>query len=519
MASELQMLTASLYRIAQQHRASRDITRPALQRALREVLASMTVYRTYVREDSWDVSEADYRTVTTAVRMAKRRNRTLPVSVFDFIASVLLLEHPPTISDEQAAERRKFALKFQQVSGPVAAKGVEDTAFYRYYPLASLNEVGGELDAKPLSVDEFHRLMRRRVEEWPHSLNATSTHDSKRGEDFRARLHVLSEAPAEWADVFKKWQRMNRPLIREIDGDPAPDANEEYLIYQTLVGTWPLNSQAAEERDQYRDRILQYMEKALNEAKVHTSWMNPSESYQAAVREFICDLLGEKGQGFGADVTRFVDQIADSGFVNSLAQLVLKSTVPGVPDFYRGTELWDFNLVDPDNRRPVDYDARRQRLDELCGDAEKNLLSAARSIAARWPDPDVKLWVTTRCLNVRRRFADLFSIGEYIPLNVTGVEAEHVIAFARRLNGDWATVVVPRCLYGLTRKAAARKKGGGPPSANWEATRIVLPDDSPGQFCCELSGERFDVEVANGERGFSVKQLFKILPVAILKSV
>jgi (1->4)-alpha-D-glucan 1-alpha-D-glucosylmutase len=266
MASELQMLAAALYRIAQQHRASRDFTQPALRRALREILASMTVYRTYVRSDSWDVSEADYRTVTTAVRLAKRHNRTLPFSLFDFIASVLLLEHPPTISDEQAAERRQFALKFQQVSGPVAAKGVEDTAFYRYYPLASLNEVGGELDSKPLAVDEFHRLMRHRMEAWPHSLCATSTHDSKRGEDMRARLHVLSETPEEWAAAFARWQKMNQSLIREIDGEPTPDANEEYLIYQTLVGTWPAESVMNEEREAYRDRLLQYMQKSLHEA-------------------------------------------------------------------------------------------------------------------------------------------------------------------------------------------------------------------------------------------------------------
>src|SRR4051812_23421267 len=235
MASELQMLTAALYRIAQKHRSSRDFTQPAVQRALREVIASMTVYRTYARGDSWEVSEADYRTVTSAVRMAKRRNRTLPMSVFDFIGSVLLLEHPPTISDEDAIERRNFALKFQQVSGPVAAKGVEDTAFYRYYPLASLNEVGGELDAKPLAVEEFHRFVRHRMSSWPHSLVATSTHDSKRGEDMRARLHVMSEIPDEWGGAFRQWQSMNRPLTREIDSEAVPDPNEEYLIYQTLV--------------------------------------------------------------------------------------------------------------------------------------------------------------------------------------------------------------------------------------------------------------------------------------------
>ena len=377
MASELQMLAAALYRIAQKHRASRDFTQPALRRALREVLASMTVYRTYARGDSWDVSEADYRTVTTAVRMAKRRNRTLPASVFDFIASVLLLEHPPRSTSEQAVERRQFALKFQQVSGPVAAKGVEDTAFYRYYPLASLNEVGGELDAKPIAVDEFHRLMRHRMESWPHSLCATSTHDSKRGEDMRARLNVLSEMPDEWAQAFTRWQQMNRSLVREIDGDPVPDANEEYLIYQTLVGTWPASIQSEADRATYRDRIAQYMEKAFREAKAHTSWMNPSDDYESAVHDFIRDLFGEAGKKFAADLGQFVRRIADSGYVNSLAQLLLKMTVPGVPDFYRGTELWDFNLVDPDNRRPVDYDARRRRLHELQEAGRKNTPEAA----------------------------------------------------------------------------------------------------------------------------------------------
>ncbi|HEX3599825.1 MAG TPA: malto-oligosyltrehalose synthase, partial [Lacipirellulaceae bacterium] len=274
MASELQMLTSQLYRIARQHRVSRDFTQPALQHALREVLASMTVYRTYARSDSWDINEADYRTITTAVRLAKRRNRSMAYAVFDFIASVLLLEHPPSLTPEQAEERRQFALKFQQVSGPVAAKGVEDTAFYRYYPLVSLNEVGGELDAKPLGVGEFHRLMRHRMEAWPHSMCGTSTHDSKRGEDVRARLHVLSEASDEWSQAFVRWQKMNALHRGEIDGESAPSANDEYLIYQTLIGTWPLESMTVSERDEYRGRIHRYLEKALREGKVQTSWMN-----------------------------------------------------------------------------------------------------------------------------------------------------------------------------------------------------------------------------------------------------
>ncbi len=477
----------------------------------------MTVYRTYARSDSWDISEADYRTVTTAVRMAKRRNPTLPTSVFDFIASVLLLEHPPTLSDEQAAERRQFALKFQQVSGPVAAKGVEDTAFYRYYPLASLNEVGGELDARPLAVDEFHRLMRHRMESWPHSLSATSTHDSKRGEDFRARLHVLSEAPGEWAEVFTGLQKLNRPLIGEIDGDPVPDTNEEYLIYQTLIGTWPAEALDAANCEKYRDRILQYVEKALSEAKIHTSWMNPSEPYAAAVRAFICALFEIKGREFAAEIGRFVERISDSGYVNSLAQLVLKMTVPGVPDFYRGTELWDFNLVDPDNRRSVDYGDRRRRLDDLSSAAQIDLARTARNLSERWPDSDVKLWVTSIGLRLRRDCPDVFSFGDYIPLTASGPAAGHIISFARRFEEECVIVVVPRHYYRLLHRCGMKHESG-PPKANWADTQVILPDDFPREWHCELSGRNIETITAHDQAAFDVGELMEVFPVALLKS-
>ncbi|HVT27459.1 MAG TPA: malto-oligosyltrehalose synthase [Lacipirellulaceae bacterium] len=518
MASELQMLTSALYRIAQKHRASRDFTQPALRRALREVLSSMTVYRTYARGDSWDVSEADYRTVTTAVRMAKRRNRTLPASVFDFIASVLLLEHPPTIDEEQAVERRQFALKLQQVSGPVAAKGVEDTAFYRYYPLASLNEVGGELDAKPIPVDEFHRLMRHRLESWPHSLCATSTHDSKRGEDMRARLNVISEMPAEWAQAFTRWQEMNGKLIREVDGESVPDKNEEYFIYQTLVGTWPIAALPDSERAAYRDRIMRYIEKAFREAKSHTSWMNPSEAYEAAVQDFVRDLFEVASQEFAADIGKFVRRISDSGYVNSLAQLILKTTVPGVPDFYRGTELWDFNLVDPDNRRAVDYDVRRQRLADLRGAAREGLAEAARTVSGRWPDADVKLWITTNCLQLRRDYSDLFSFGEYIPLAVEGELAEHVICFARRLERECIVAVVPRNFYTLVQRCGGRTNKPGPPQAEWNDTTITMPEGFPTRWRCELSGHCADAEDAGDSHALNVGELLGVFPVALLRS-
>jgi (1->4)-alpha-D-glucan 1-alpha-D-glucosylmutase len=515
MSSELQMLTAQLYRIAQQHRAARDFTRPSLQRALREVIACMTVYRTYVRADSWDVSEADYRTVVTAVRMAKRRNQTLPMSVFDFIASVLLLEHPPTLSDEQAAERRLFALKVQQVSGPVAAKGVEDTAFYRYYPLASLNEVGGDLDAKPLSPEEFHRQMRQRAANWPHSLSATATHDSKRGEDLRARLHVLSETPGEWADAFMRWQWMNRAFVREVEGENVPDANEEYLLYQTLVGMWPVGRLSPDVMKKYETRIVQYLQKALREAKIHTSWMNPSEAYETAAFDFVRDLLGERGQQFRDDLTSFVKKIAGSGFVNSLAQVLLKMTVPGVPDFYQGCELWDFHLVDPDNRRPVDFDERRARLGRLHRAAHENLQQVARDLAERWPDPDVKLWVTARTLALRRDWPEVFSFGDYIPLSAIGPAERHVLSFARQYDQRVVVTAVPRHFHRLagSRSRTTREL----PRADWGFTKLVLPEAGDGAWRCELSGNRLDPQVLDGDLVLDVDELFDVLPVALLR--
>ncbi len=524
MASELHMLTAQLYRLAQQHRASRDFTQPALRQALREVLASMTVYRTYARGDSWDITEADYRTVTSAVRMAKRRNRTTSYSVFDFIASVLLLEHPPTITPEQAEQRRQFTLKFQQVSGPVAAKGVEDTAFYRYYPLASLNEVGGELDARPLALDEFHRLMHHRMHEWPHSMCATATHDAKRGEDFRARLHVLSEAPVEWARAFSRWQKMNRSFLSEVDGDAVPNANEEYLIYETLVGTWPLIGNAEADFDFYRDRILQYFEKAFREAKVQTSWMNADESYETAVRNFIMQLLAPENQQFADDVTAFVALIADAGFVNSLAQLLLKTTLPGMPDFYRGTEFWDFNLVDPDNRRPVDYDSRRRSLKSLWAAADKDLPAFAQELAARWPDPEIKLWLTSSSLRLRRDWPDLFTFGEYIPLTGIGAAVDHVLAFARRLESQIVISVVPRHFYRLIDRHSVDSPESGPPQANWSGTALALHDDFPDNWTDCLSGcshtasaiqSDFD---GNHGRILHLDELLAVFPVALIIS-
>lgn len=522
MASELQMLAARLYRIAQGHRASRDFTRPMLQRAIREIIACMSVYRTYVRNDSWDVAEADYRVVATAVRMAKRRNRSLPASVFDYIASVLLLEHPPTITHEQAAERREFALKFQQVSGPVTAKGVEDTAFYRYYPLASLNEVGGELDAKALPIDEFHRLMRHRMELWPHSMSGTATHDTKRGEDTRARLHVLSEIPDEWSSAFNRWCEMNWPLLKEADGDHAPDINEQYLLYQTLVGTWPVEPMDDAARNEYRDRIIQYMGKALSEGKVHTSWMNPSEVYETAIGQFITELFGPRGEAFRADLSRFVANIADAGFINSLSQLLLKLTVPGIPDFYQGTELWDFSLVDPDNRCPVDFKRRSELMAALPISGNPGVTKTIEQLAARWPDSRIKLWITTRGLHLRRRLTEVFTFGDYIPLLPTGSASDHLIAFARRRGDQYAITVAPRHYQRLlqTKRESTSSAERPQPFDNrlWSGTSLELPDDFPRHWRCHLTEQQFTCGSVPDGVSLAIDRLFQIFPFALLTS-
>jgi len=379
-----------------------------------------------------------------------------------------------------------------------------------------LNEVGGELTEKTLEPDEFHRLMRHRNELWPHSLSATSTHDSKRGEDFRARLHVLSEASQEWAEAFNRWQAMNRKFVREIDTDAVPNANEEYLLYQTLVGTWPHDRLDVQQRDEYRDRIAAYMTKAMREAKEHSSWMNPSETYESAVHDFIGDLFADSRREFVADVSTFVDRISDSGFVNSLAQVVLKITLPGVPDVYQGTELWDFNLVDPDNRRPVDFELRRRSLDRLLSEAENDIEECARSLSQRWPDADTKLWVTSRCLALRGEWGDVFTYGEYVPLAATGNAVEHVISFVRRLGDRCVIVAVPRHFYQLTSGQNA-KPNRGAPQADWAGARLALPESVP-TWHCQLSGRLMETSGSNSEPSLDVADLFRVFPVAVLTS-
>lgn len=518
MLSEMQMLASRLYRIAQRQRASRDFTLPTLLRALQEVVACLAVYRTYVPPRGWEASEEDHRRIGLAVRWAKRRNPSMSRSLFDFIASVLLLQFPTTLSQEDREAWRDFALKLQQVSGPIAAKGVEDTAFYRYYPLASLNEVGGELEADGLAVEEFHRLMHHRATMWPHGTSGSSTHDTKRSEDVRARLHVLSEIPQRWKDSVLLWRQMNRRFLEHWDSESIPDANEGYLLYQTLVGTWPLEPLDDAGRETYVARIVQYMEKALREAKLHTSWMNPLEDYETLVFDFVRKILGPEAAAFQTDLAQFVAEIADAGFVNSLSQVVLKATLPGAPDFYQGTEQWDFSLVDPDNRRPVDYAERQTALKELASRAERDLPALARELGAAWPDSRIKMLATVRALGVRSRLEKLFAHGEYLPLETTGKLADHLVAFARRDGDEWAIVVTPRHLQRLLheQKHEQNQAAGSGWRIDWGDTAVVLPAEAGRQWQSELSGEKLAAKSNDDTLTLAANELLATLPVALL---
>ena len=514
MSSELHVLARRLDRIAAQHRYSRDFTLNSLQHALAEVIACFPVYRSYIRRSQTGVGPDDRLNINAAVRAAARRNPAQDPSIFDFIASLLLLKDPKGIAPAQRAERRDFALRFQQLTSPVTAKGIEDTAFYRFHPLASLNEVGGEPAIFGTPIERFHRRNQDRQETWPHTLSATATHDTKRGEDTRARINTLSEMPEEWNRAVHRWREMNRARKSVVEGAEAPDSNEEYLLYQTLVGTWPLLAMNDDdERGGYVRRVQEYMNKALKEAKLHTSWINPNDAYERAVGEFVASILDPSdGNRFLSDFVEFQRPLARAGMLNSLAQTLLKTTAPGVPDFYQGTELWSFTLVDPDNRRPVDYDLRRALLAsmrEVGGDATEFV----NSLLERPEDGRIKLYVTSRALKFRRARRDLFARGSYLPLRAEGQRADNVVAFARAHDADAGIVIVGRFFTRLgvgTSGALCLSKDV------WGDTRLPLGElQDGGCFRDVFTGREFDAR----DGTLALSEILSPLPVALLERV
>lgn len=520
MASEVFVLASHLFRLARADRRSCDFTHPVLTRALQEWIACFSVYRTYTRPVGWDVGSEDNGRIRDAIRWAKIRNPTMSRAALDFLARVLLLEFPVDLSEELKSRWRALAVRLQQVTGPVTAKGIEDTAFYRYYPLVSLNEVGAELGSTGSTTDEFHRHMQRRVSDWPSSLSTTATHDAKRGEDVRARLHVLSEIPERYQQDFQRWDTEVNSLVKCHDEKQVPDVNSRYLIHQTLLGTWPIDpaGDAIEPAtwDHYTQRMLAYFKKAFREAKQQTSWRLPSESFESAIDTFVSEILTDREHDRFRQIDTLTRQIAGPGYVNSLSQLILKATLPGVPDFYQGNEFWDFHLVDPDNRQAVDFESRTAVLREIQSQYSMGPLELVRSLRSSFSN-ELKLFTTLRVLDTRQQHWAAFASGDYCPLPTSGKYAENVIAFSRRYQDRLVVVVVPRLPQQFLQSESPVASLDPWLSSAWADTTAMLPSDSCEPLRDSFTDQIFNVTVnENGGGHLRLSEVFGEFPFGIL---
>lgn len=513
-SGEINTLGHYLNAVSERDRLRRDFTLNSLTRAITEVIACFPVYRTYI--NAWPAGEKDSQYIEAAVAKAKRKNPAISASIFDFVRDVLLLRFPPHAGDGDRMEWLHFVMRFQQITGPVMAKGVEDTAFYVYNRLVSLNEVGGTPDRFGIPVEVFHGQNLERCKSSPHAVNATATHDSKRGEDVRARLNALSEIPEKWRKSLGNWSRLNRRKKLPVDGQPVPDRNEEYLLYQTLIGAWPAVPMDEAGHGEFRGRIGEYMVKAVREAKVNSSWINPNTAYEEALTAFIDKLLSNTpGNEFLKNFRPLLEMTARCGAFTSLSQTLLKIASPGVPDFYQGTELWDLTLVDPDNRRPVDFRSRSGALEWIIGrEGEIGRAELARELTASWEDGRIKLWLTCKALNFRRENRELFESGDYLPLEASGEKERHVCAFARRRNGKSAIVVAPRFFATLVPEPGTLPCGEG----IWGEAFLVMPEEAPGsRFRNVFTGETVAAVGREGKAALPLAAVFAGTPVALLQ--
>lgn len=514
MSSEINTLGHYLNKISERNRHTRDFTLNNLIKSIVEVIAFFPVYRTYI--SSFTVSERDTQYIEYAIIRAKRQNPAISSSVFDFIRDVLLLRFPDTVNEEDKPEWLDFVKRFQQITGPLMAKGVEDTAFYIFNRLVSLNEVGGSPDRFGITMETFHGQNIERCKSRPLAMLASSTHDTKRSEDVRARINVLSEIPDQWRQGLSRWNRQNHNLTTIVDDKPSPSRNEEYLLYQALIGTWPFCNPDDVEFVLFRSRIKEYMLKAMREAKVHTSWINPNKLHEDAVMYFIDSILKDSPHNnFLHNFISFQKLTAACGIFNSLAQTLIKITSPGIPDFYQGNELWDFSLVDPDNRRLIDYGLRKKLLDELI--QEESLdgpLELARQMVATRNDGRIKLHLTWKALNFRRDNRELFDSGRYLPLTVEGACQEHVCAFERSTNDSSIIVVVPRFCSRLIGDSSGLPLG----AAVWQDTRIFQPlDTAAGSYRNIFTGEALPLNQQEGSLVLALQDVLSVYPVALLE--
>jgi len=516
MPSEINMLGHTLNRISEKNRNTRDFTLNNLTTAIIEVIANFPVYRTYVTYEG--VNERDRRYIEAAVSRAKRKNPALSATVFDFLEDVLLLRYPKEFKESDRMEWLDFVMRFQQLTGPVMAKGLEDTAFYVYNRFISLNEVGGNPERFGTPLETFHGQNIERTKFWPNAMITTATHDTKRSEDGRARLNVLSEIPEEWRQGLLRWSRINKRRKSVVDGQWIPDRNEEYLIYQTLVGAWPLHPMNDSEHAIFRQRIRDYVLKAVREAKVNTSWISPNVHYEENLLKFVDAILSPVSENaFLRDFEAFQKKTSYFGMFNSISQALLKITCPGIPDFYQGTEIWDFTLVDPDNRRPVDFSLRQEMLAGLkkkIAMAEPNVWDLARDLVQEWRDGSIKLYVIFKALNFRRENFLLFREGAYIPLEGKGSLREHICAFARQKEERVVLTVVPRFLSHLGRGVDEMPLG----REVWGDSSIVIPDEIDGdEFKNILTGEVLKKIEGEGQGTLSLGEVFAHFPVALLE--
>ncbi|MEM8809547.1 MAG: malto-oligosyltrehalose synthase, partial [Cyanobacteria bacterium P01_G01_bin.38] len=497
-------LARFLKRISSQYRYGRDLTLNGLKKAISEVLVAFPVYCTYINQGG--ITKTDLKYIQQAIQTAKRQIPQL-VNELNLIEKFLLLEYEYSLPEEERAQWLHFVMRLQQFTGPLMAKGIEDTLFYVYSRFISLNEVGGSPNQFGVSAKAFHQYHQSQVEHWPQTMNTTSTHDTKRSEDVRARLNVLSELPERWAADVKTWSQLNSKL-KQTDGDrQIPDANDEYFLYQTLVGAYPFDEADLPE---FTERIKAYVVKAVREAKVHTAWLQPDSAYEEGFVKFVDQILkpGSKNK-FLSKFRPFWEIIADYGLYNSLSQTLLKITAPGLPDFYQGTEFWDFSLVDPDNRRPVDYKARMASLKALKSESS-DILGLCTKLLDHRQDGRIKQFMMMRALAVRNQYRAVFEKGSYIPVQVMGPYEGQVIAFARQHEQQTVVTVVPRYLTELI------KPGKYPlGEAVWADTVIEIPNslvnsgDAPWQ-------EGITEQNLGTGNVFSVGQILHYFPVALL---
>lgn len=513
-SGELRALAGRLKRIAAQTRYGQDFTLRQLETVLSAIIASFPVYRTYADETSTRLSEPETDYVLEASGLAGQRNPGINKAVLEFIRNLLLLETPEDCDERGNELCRELVLKFQQLTGPVMAKGLEDTAFYKYNRLVSLNDVGGDPSSFGISFKDFQAWLDSQRAHWPNSLLATATHDTKRGEDLRARISVLSEMPKRWRQALQRWRKMNGRHKTAARGVMAPDANDEYLLYQTLLGAWPTET-GLDALASFRQRVTSYMLKALKEAKTHTSWTDPDPAYESAITIFIQKLLDESfSKQFLENFISFQRKVAFFGQFNSLSQLLIKITSPGVPDFYQGAELWDLNLVDPDNRGPVDFARRRQMLAELKSQwagSRADQLALLNGLLRNWRSGQIKLHLTWRALKFRREHPQLFQKGDYLPLNATGPAGEHVCASARVFENQTCLSVVPRLVHTLVAGVERAPLG----KETWHNTQLILPAAKTGQqYRNVLTGERLTVNPPG--KALPLAEILRSFPVSLL---